>query len=246
MASGVLSYCLAFAHAVPSPGILFSSQANRVSVETSLLSLPWSWTRSGPLMCAPKAAIPESVIFSAVCLPLQTGSSATGYPAVSRVDAQLILWRGRMNALSFWTVYWIFLPACLPEWWTLPFPDWGIIIFLPVPSLYMPCPTTSCLVSSSPSLKKNIYLFIWLRWVLVATCRIFSCSMRTLSCSMWDLIPCWGIELGPLHWEHGVLATGPPGKSQLLLLTGKCVCCSLHSKQNCNFSLTSFLSVLSS
>ena len=23
-----------------------------------------------------------------------------------------------------------------------------------------------------------------------------------------------GWDLGPLHWEHGVLATGPPGKSQ--------------------------------
>ena len=34
-----------------------------------------------------------------------------------------------------------------------------------------------------------------------------------LSCSMWDLV-CWpGIKPGPLHWETGVLATGPPGKS---------------------------------
>ena len=67
-----------------------------------------------------------------------------------------------------------------------------------------------------------IYLFIWLRWVLVAARRIFiaacvifvaacgilSCGMRTLSCSMWDLVPCPGIEPGPLslgarslsHW----------------------------------------------
>ena len=38
--------------------------------------------------------------------------------------------------------------------------------------------------------------------------------------SMWDLISMWdlptqpGIKPGPLHWEYGVLAAGPPGKSQ--------------------------------
>ena len=40
-----------------------------------------------------------------------------------------------------------------------------------------------------------------------------SCSMWTLSCGMWDLVPCPGIKPGPLHWECGLLATGPPGKS---------------------------------
>ena len=33
------------------------------------------------------------------------------------------------------------------------------------------------------------YLFIWLQWVLVAACGIFSCGMLTLSCGMWDLVP---------------------------------------------------------
>ena len=47
------------------------------------------------------------------------------------------------------------------------------------------------------------YLFIWLCWILVVTCRIFSCSMRTLSYGTWDLDPWPGIEpqLGSLsHW----------------------------------------------
>ena len=60
------------------------------------------------------------------------------------------------------------------------------------------------------------YLFIWLCWILVATHGIFSCSMRTLSCGMWDLVPWQGVEPGPpvLGCLHGsVLATGPPGKS---------------------------------
>ena len=29
---------------------------------------------------------------------------------------------------------------------------------------------------------------------LVAACGIFSCGMQTLSCDMWGLIPCPGIE----------------------------------------------------
>ena len=48
------------------------------------------------------------------------------------------------------------------------------------------------------TLKLDDYLFIWLLWVLVvssriffsaAVGRIFSCTMRTLSCAMWDLVP---------------------------------------------------------
>ena len=41
--------------------------------------------------------------------------------------------------------------------------------------------------------------FMWLSWVLVVTCGI--------------QFPHQGSNLGPLHWECGVLATGPPGKS---------------------------------
>ena len=32
----------------------------------------------------------------------------------------------------------------------------------------------------------------------------------------WDLVPWLGIEPGPLRWEQGVLATGPPGRSQCI------------------------------
>ena len=51
---------------------------------------------------------------------------------------------------------------------------------------------------------------------LGVACGVFSCDMHTLSCGMWDLVPWPGIKLEPLHWELGVLATGPPGESQLL------------------------------
>ena len=38
---------------------------------------------------------------------------------------------------------------------------------------------------------------------------IFSCAMQTISCGMWDLLLQPGIEPGSLHWELGVLSTGP-------------------------------------
>ena len=34
-----------------------------------------------------------------------------------------------------------------------------------------------------------------------------------LSCGLWDLVPEQGWNPGPLHWEHRVLTTAPPGKS---------------------------------
>ena len=53
----------------------------------------------------------------------------------------------------------------------------------------------------------NLFLCIYLA---VPSC---GCGMRTLSCSMWNWFPDQGSNPGPLHWEHRVLATGPPGKS---------------------------------
>ena len=47
--------------------------------------------------------------------------------------------------------------------------------------------------------KKIAYLFIWLCWFLAVACGI-SFSHQ-------------GLNLGPLHWEPRVLATGPPRKS---------------------------------
>ena len=45
------------------------------------------------------------------------------------------------------------------------------------------------------------YLLIWLHQVLFAACRIFGCSIWTLSCSTWDLVPWPEIELGPPELE---------------------------------------------
>ena len=69
----------------------------------------------------------------------------------------------------------------------------------------------------------NIYLFVWLCWVLVVVCRIFNpCRYMEviLSCGLRTQL--WHVGSGsvsrdwtqaPLRWECGVLATGPPQKS---------------------------------
>ena len=63
-------------------------------------------------------------------------------------------------------------------------------------------------------------LFIWLCWVFFVTHGVFdSCGRWVPSCGTWELVPWSGIEPGPLHWECGVLATGPPEKSLVLHFT---------------------------
>ena len=58
---------------------------------------------------------------------------------------------------------------------------------------------------------KNFFFLVkiyWLCWVLIAACGI-------LSCSIWDLVPWPGIQPRLPALGHGVLASGPPGKSQI-------------------------------
>ena len=40
---------------------------------------------------------------------------------------------------------------------------------------------------------------------------VTACELLVAAC-MQDLVPGPGIKPGPLHWEHGALPTGPPGK----------------------------------
>ena len=68
-------------------------------------------------------------------------------------------------------------------------------------SYFFPQPSTKSFLSSF------YFTFIWLHQI-VAACRIFSCGM-------WDLVPRPGIKPMSPQWEHEVLATGPPEKSQL-------------------------------
>lgn len=67
-----------------------------------------------------------------------------------------------------------------------------------------------------------LLIYFWLCQVLLAPCRIFSCGLLTPP----QLQPCGissltQINLGPLHWELGVLALGhqrSPCKSPFLEL----------------------------
>ena len=59
-------------------------------------------------------------------------------------------------------------------------------------------------------------LFVWLHQALVAAWGTFDlrCSMQDLSVVTFRLyFPAQRLNPGSLHWEHGVLATGPLGKS---------------------------------
>ena len=68
----------------------------------------------------------------------------------------------------------------------------------PLPASPNSTPTRSPIHSPPrlfPLLPSQLYtafffsIFIWPHWVLVATWGIFSCGVRTPSCSTWDLVP---------------------------------------------------------
>ena len=61
---------------------------------------------------------------------------------------------------------------------------------------------------------QNYLFIIWLCQVSGAVLKISSCSIQdplVVACGIE--FPSQGLNPGPLPWEHGVLGTGPPGKS---------------------------------
>ena len=52
-----------------------------------------------------------------------------------------------------------------------------------------------------------ILFFFFFNFYLAASG--LSCGMWAISCSLRDLVPNQGSNLGPLHWERRILATGP-------------------------------------
>ena len=53
----------------------------------------------------------------------------------------------------------------------------------------------------------------------ISACGIFVVACEFLAEACRSLLPDQGLNLGLLHWEHRVLAIGPPDKFLLLLLT---------------------------
>ena len=48
---------------------------------------------------------------------------------------------------------------------------------------------------------------------------------------MQDLLPDQRLDTDPLHWEHGVLATGPPGKTLASTLSFSLACLLAHNDE---------------
>ena len=60
--------------------------------------------------------------------------------------------------------------------------------------------------------KKNVCVFIWLSGLNCSTgISDLHCGMQGLVATQGIWFPEQGLNLGPLLWEQGVLASGPPG-----------------------------------
>ena len=77
--------------------------------------------------------------------------------------------------------------------------------------------------------------------VLVAACRISTLACEPLVAACGIEFPDWGSNRGPLHWQRGVLATGPPGNSLQWVLVDCCPCMYLHSLISHVFTVTYIL-----
>ena len=64
----------------------------------------------------------------------------------------------------------------------------------------------------------------WAAGILLDHVFLWTHGTQTLSCGKWDLVPQPEINPGPLHWEHGVLVTGPPGKPLRACLADRVLC----------------------
>ena len=65
-----------------------------------------------------------------------------------------------------------------------------------------------------------VFLFIiyLIALSLTVACRVFSCSMQTLSCSMWDIVPRpaiepWPSSLGAWMLSYWIIREVPPSLS---------------------------------
>ena len=82
-----------------------------------------------------------------------------------------------------------------------------------LPRAYSPRP-----LGYSPLAFLSSFFYIWLRQVLLAAHGIFSCKLLVAACGIW--FSDQGSNLVSLHWECGLLATGPPGSPHIPFFLG--------------------------
>ena len=78
----------------------------------------------------------------------------------------------------------------------------------------------SLLIFKEPddSIPKHVRQTLFKIFYLFGCIRSYLWHAISFICGMWHLVLRPGMEPDPLHWEHGVLATEPPGKSHLVSL----------------------------
>ena len=79
---------------------------------------------------------------------------------------------------------------------------------------------------TAPRHRSTVFLFLIFLFLLIWRCRVFIAAGETFSFGLQLLVAARGIEFpdqgldpGPLHGQHGVSATGPPGKYRLYFYT---------------------------
>ena len=122
-----------------------------------------------------------------------------------------------------------FIPGSLRQevsepWGKLKLTPGGPVWPLPIPPL--PSPLLHPLLFLKKK-KKSLLLFVCTgslsrracSLVFAVVCKTATCYSRTPSCGGGIWLPDQGLNLGPLHWELGILATGPEGKFPSFLLS---------------------------
>ena len=67
----------------------------------------------------------------------------------------------------------------------------------------------------------NFFFIKKILCIIIRLCQVSGAVLKISSCSIQDPLvvacgikfPNQGLNSGPLHWEHRILGTGPPGKS---------------------------------
>ena len=114
-------------------------------------------------------------------------------------DTSIVVWRNCcINAPNAPSSFMLCTGAAWARVWWLQRPASAGSISYPSSQLLRSEEGSDCAILAKHSFfSTSSSKFIWLHQVSVAALGIFSCSLQTLSCSIWDLVPCPGIKPQP-------------------------------------------------